>query len=460
MKFFVVGILAVLVLAGFENNTIAPLPGEKHLANLQQLTSGGENAEAYFSFDQKKLIFQSTRSPYECDRIFTMNLDGTGLRMVSTGKGRTTCGYFLPGDTRILYASTHEGSPLCPARPDMSQGYVWALYKDYDIYTARADGLDVKPLTRTPGYDAEATVSPDGKRIVFTSVRDGDLELYSMNLDGSDVRRLTHEKGYDGGAFYSPDSKKIVYRAHNWILARRQFMQLRILQYEIALPHRALHFHDAVAHHAGQSRLRRGRIFNLPDRRIEHSAEKQRRIVAARAPLRTLYPSHVLHVLDAFPIPLIVERRKVMRRAVPLLIHIPMATLACLRLHEIFRRDIFSVARLHRAREEFPARSIALSIHRLCGKRRILHAIRVLPRNVARPPCAAAQYRHRNQHRRESQRRRARSLTQPLPRSQPRHCKKKYARHTKRNMRIQPILQPVRRPNLDQHDSQNRAERQ
>ena len=215
MKFLVVGILAVLVLAGFENNTIAPLPGEKHLANLQQLTSGGENAEAYFSFDQKKLIFQSTRSPYECDRIFTMNLDGTGLRMVSTGKGRTTCGYFLPGDTRILYASTHEGSPLCPARPDMSQGYVWALYKDYDIYTARADGHDVKPLTRTPGYDAEATVSPDGKRIVFTSVRDGDLELYSMNLDGSDVRRLTHEKGYDGGAYYSPDSKKIVYRAHH-----------------------------------------------------------------------------------------------------------------------------------------------------------------------------------------------------------------------------------------------------
>jgi TolB protein len=215
MKFLVGGILVILMLAGFEDNTILPLPGEKHLANLRQLTSGGENAEAYFSFDQKKLIFQSTRSPYECDQIFTMNLDGTGLRMVGTGKGRTTCGYFLPGDRRILYASTHEGSLVCPARPDMSRGYVWALYNDYDIYTARADGHDLKRLTRTPGYDAEATVSPDGKRIVFTSVRDGDLDLYSMNLDGSKVLRLTHEKGYDGGAFYSPDSKKIVYRAHH-----------------------------------------------------------------------------------------------------------------------------------------------------------------------------------------------------------------------------------------------------
>jgi Tol biopolymer transport system component len=144
-----------------------------------------------------------------------MNLDGTEQRIASTGKGRTTCGYFLPGDKRILYSSTHEGSPDCPPRPDMSQGYVWALYKDYDIFTARTDGSDLRPLTRTPGYDAEATVSPDGKKIVFTSVRDGDLELYSMNLDGSGVKRLTHEKGYDGGAFYSPDSRMIVYRAHH-----------------------------------------------------------------------------------------------------------------------------------------------------------------------------------------------------------------------------------------------------
>jgi Tol biopolymer transport system component len=179
------------------------------------LTDGGENAEAYFSFDERKLIFQSTRPPYGCDQIFTMNLDGGALQLVSTGRGRTTCGYFLPGDRRIVYASTHGGAPECPPRPDMSRGYVWALYKNYELYSARADGSDPRPLTRSPGYDAEATVSPDGKRIVFTSVRDGDLELYSMNIDGSNVKRLTHEVGYDGGAFYSPDGKRIVYRAHH-----------------------------------------------------------------------------------------------------------------------------------------------------------------------------------------------------------------------------------------------------
>ena len=205
----------VLSLATARDTRLDPLPGEKHLSNLRQLTFGGENAEAYFSFGGKKLIFQSTRAPYECDQIFTMNLDGTGLARVSNGKGRTTCGYFLPGDRRVLFASTHEAGAACPPKADMSQGYVWALYEGYDIYTARPDGTDLRPLTRTPGYDAEATISPDGKRIVFTSVRDGDLELYSMNIDGGDVRRLTNEKGYDGGAFYSADSHRIVYRANH-----------------------------------------------------------------------------------------------------------------------------------------------------------------------------------------------------------------------------------------------------
>ncbi len=209
--------LALLALGADQQVIFQPFPGEKHLANIRKLTAipGGENAEAYFSFDGKKLIFQSTRPPFQCDQIFTMDIDGSDVRMVSTGKGRTTCGYFLPGDRRILFSSTHEAGPECPPKADMSHGYVWALYKGYDIYTALPDGSDLKPLTRTPGYDAEATVSPDGKRIVFTSVRDGDLELYSMNLDGTDVQRLTHEKGYDGGAFYSPDSRHIVYRAHH-----------------------------------------------------------------------------------------------------------------------------------------------------------------------------------------------------------------------------------------------------
>lgn len=186
---------------------------EKHLKNLHKLTSGGENAEAYFDFQGKHLVFQSTRPPYACDQIFMMDLDGKNSALLSTGKGRTTCGYFLPDGKHVIYSSTHLGSDRCPPRPGQERGYVWPIYQDYDIFLADLQGHVQKRLTDTPGYDAEATISPDGKRIVFTSVRDGDLELYSMNLDGSDVRRLTHEAGYDGGAFYSPDSKQIVYRS-------------------------------------------------------------------------------------------------------------------------------------------------------------------------------------------------------------------------------------------------------
>jgi TolB protein len=187
------------------------LPGERHLRNVRQLTFGGENAEAYFSFDGQRLVFQSTRDERECDQEYVMGLDGGGVRMVSTGKGRTTCGYFLPGDREILYASTHDVAPSCPPPPDRSQGYVWALY-DYDLFVANADGSDPRPLAPAPGYDAEATVSNDGW-IVFTSTRDGDLDLYRMRVDGSELTRLTDEPGYDGGAFFSADGKRIVYRA-------------------------------------------------------------------------------------------------------------------------------------------------------------------------------------------------------------------------------------------------------
>ena len=190
-----------------------PAPMEKRLKNLRQLTRGGENAEAYFDFQGKRLIFQSTRPPYGCDQIFVHDLKSSQVKLLSTGMGRTTCGYFLPDGKRVIYSSTHLGSEQCPPRPGYERGYVWAIYKDYDIFEADLSGRIVRRLTATDGYDAEATVSPDGKHIVFTSMRDGDLELYSMNLDGSDVRRLTHEPGYDGGAFYSPDSRKIVYRS-------------------------------------------------------------------------------------------------------------------------------------------------------------------------------------------------------------------------------------------------------
>ena len=190
----------------------APEPGEVHLANIQQLTFGGQNAEAYFSPDGKQLIFQRTEKDGGCDQQYIMNIDGSDMHRVSDGLGRTTCGYFYAGGTRILYSSTEHVSPACPPPPDYSLGYVWPI-PDFDIYTSKLDGTDLQRLTDSPGYDAEATLSPDGSTIVFTSTRDGDLDIYAMKVDGSDVRRLTNTVGYDGGPFFSPDGKLIVYRA-------------------------------------------------------------------------------------------------------------------------------------------------------------------------------------------------------------------------------------------------------
>ena len=190
-------------------------PGEKHFAGIKQLTFGGINAEAYYSFDEKRIIFMSTRDTLKCDQIFTMDSDGKNVRMVSTGKGLTTCGYFYPDGNHILYSSTHFAGDKCPPPPDKSKGYLWGVYKSYDIFTAKSDGTDLRRLTDADGYDAEATISPTSDKIVFTSARDGDLELYKMNLDGSDQKRLTHELGYDGGPFYSWDGKRIVYRARH-----------------------------------------------------------------------------------------------------------------------------------------------------------------------------------------------------------------------------------------------------
>lgn len=191
------------------------LPNEKHLRNIKQLTFGGENAEAYFSSDGKQLIFQATREGHGCDQIYTMNVDGSNAKMISNGEGRTTCSYFYPGNNRVLYSSTHLGDKQCPPRPDLSRGYVWAVYPTYDIFSANADGSNAKQLTNTPGYDAETTITRDGKKLVFTSTRDGDLDIYTMDADGKNVRRLTNELGYDGGPFWSYDGKQIVYRAHH-----------------------------------------------------------------------------------------------------------------------------------------------------------------------------------------------------------------------------------------------------
>ena len=196
-------------------------PGEKHFKSIRQITFGGDNAEAYWSFDDKQLVFQSNNKKWNvsCDQMFIMNAnevftDSVAPPMVSTGKGRTTCSYFLPDNKHIIYASTHLGDEKCPETPLRKNGkYIWPVYDTFDIFVADLEGNIVKQLTNEKGYDAEPTVSPKGDKIVFTSTRSGDLELYTMNLDGSDVKQITNELGYDGGAFFSPDGTKLIFRA-------------------------------------------------------------------------------------------------------------------------------------------------------------------------------------------------------------------------------------------------------
>ncbi|MFK7905691.1 MAG: hypothetical protein AB8B69_11230 [Chitinophagales bacterium] len=197
-------------------------PQEKHFKNMRQLTFGGDNAEAYFSFDDSKLVLQVTNPEkgIECDQIFYAPIPQTAAenfdtKLVSTGKGRTTCSYFYPGDSTIVYASTHQAGEACPPKPDSEKikAYVWPLYPTFEIYKADLQGNIIKKLTENGSYDAEATISPDGKTMVFTSTRNGDIDLYTMNLDGKNVKQVTNDLGYDGGAFFSPDSKKLIFRA-------------------------------------------------------------------------------------------------------------------------------------------------------------------------------------------------------------------------------------------------------
>jgi len=185
------------------------------LSNIRQLTNGGQNAESYWSPDGKRLVFQSTPPGAACDQIYVMDADGKNSKRISDGTGVTTCGYFLPDGKHVLYGSTHGQSPSCPARPDRSKGYVWAVYPEYDIYVASLDGKIVRKLTEAPGYDAEATVNWRTKKIVYTSKASGDLDLWSMELDGNKKTRLTTSVGYDGGAFFSPDGTRLVWRAHH-----------------------------------------------------------------------------------------------------------------------------------------------------------------------------------------------------------------------------------------------------
>lgn len=210
-------VLLLTCLAATAARSATPIPAdprERHFANIRQITFSGSNAEAYWSADGQWLTFQSSRDGGKCDQIYRMRADGSDVKQVSKG-GRTTCSYYLPDGQRIVYASTHLANTDCPPPPDHSKGYVWPLFPSYELFSAKPDGTDVRQLTNSPGYDAEATASPDGKKLVFTSTRDNDLELYTCNPDGSQPKRLTTTRGYDGGAFFSPDSSKIVYRSYH-----------------------------------------------------------------------------------------------------------------------------------------------------------------------------------------------------------------------------------------------------
>jgi TolB protein len=220
------------------SQTVQSEPGERHLRNIRQLTFGGNNAESYFSKSGTQLIFQRQEKVGEgCDQQYIINTDGTGLRRVSNGQGRTTCGFFYDNDRRILYSSTFKHSPACPAPPDQSRGYVWPL-GHLEIYTARPDGSDLRPLTDNGAYNAEATVSPDGSKIIFTSTRHGDIDLYVMDIGGTNVRRLTTRVGYDGGAFYSPDGRRIVWRAAYPVSARDTADYQALLEARLVRPAR------------------------------------------------------------------------------------------------------------------------------------------------------------------------------------------------------------------------------
>ncbi|HMT30514.1 MAG TPA: hypothetical protein PKD91_14660, partial [Bacteroidia bacterium] len=234
MKFLAISSLLIFnALIGFCGNeadtnkvkqasNIIQYPQEKHLKNVRQLTFGGDNAEAYFSFNSSMITFQATNKAWgdQCDQIYYTKLAESDMKnqkpsLISTGQGRTTCSFFMPGDTTIVYASTHLKNASCPHVPEKRADgkYVWSIYDSYDIFVADMKGNILKQLTDAPGYDAEPTVSPKGDKIVFTSLRSGDLELYTMNIDGSNVKQITFGLGYDGGAFFSPDGKKIVFRA-------------------------------------------------------------------------------------------------------------------------------------------------------------------------------------------------------------------------------------------------------
>jgi TolB protein len=227
IRFLGIGLATILLFFGLvqfsfisiqqSTDQILLKPAEKHFKNIKQLTFGGDNAEAYWSFNDKLLTFQKTK-PSEgimCDQIYYSNINKFNPTLISTGKGRTTCSFFMPDNKHILFASTHLAADSCPAVPDRKKlkKYIWPIYNTYDIFVADLNGKITKQLTNSKGYDAEGVVSPKGDKIIFTSTRNGDLDLFTMNIDGTNVTQITKTTGYDGGANFSPDGKMIVWRA-------------------------------------------------------------------------------------------------------------------------------------------------------------------------------------------------------------------------------------------------------
>ncbi|MEK6781282.1 MAG: hypothetical protein AABY93_06230 [Bacteroidota bacterium] len=258
MKISILGLVSMMALLCSFEQVVNPFeykvvggdsvryPQEKHLNNMRQLTFGGDNAEAYWSFDSKMVSFQSNNPAWglKCDQIFYMPIEGIDLKsgakpqQISTGLGRTTCSFFLKGNKQILFASTHLGGPDCPVDPERKPGgkYLWPVYDSYDIFVADLNGKIVKQLTKTPGYDAEATISPQGDKIVFTSTRNGDLDLYIMDINGKNVKQITNELGYDGGAFFSPDGKKLVFRASRFTTVEKRKEYVDYLKQGLVAP--------------------------------------------------------------------------------------------------------------------------------------------------------------------------------------------------------------------------------
>jgi len=237
-------------------------PGEKHFAHMWQLTFGGQNAEAYWSGDGRKLIFQSTREGWPCDQEYVYDLASGKIVRVSTGKGRTTCGYFYDHDRRVLWASTHLDADSCPPPPDMSKGYTWAISPGYEIFTSRPDGTDLQRLTNHPGYDAEGTMSVDGQWLIFTSKRDHDVDLYKMHMDGTGLTRLTNAVGYDGGAYFSHDGKRIVWRTYRTDDSVQVLLFHTLLDQDLVRPtHMDIWVGDADGTHQKQVTFKPGASF-------------------------------------------------------------------------------------------------------------------------------------------------------------------------------------------------------